>query len=346
MYSSTTQTFKASTTAIASQVTPDLSDLPDLPDLPEAPFVAALEAVPDEDWCRTWPAEITIMLRMTSKRVKEAVDKMRLPAVVCLCRNFWYNFNAKPEFVMIQLLSLVTNCRITTLKLERCNIDWEIQQLKKVLDQCPELTKLDLSGNNFSHGSFVNALIQWEISPLQWKISPQTNFAVCGLISLNLESCDIGNYAVAMFANALRLNKFSELSCLNLKNNFIDDTGAKILAGVLRQCKALTSLKLGSNKISDGAISIIGNLPQCSTLTELDLSNNYINCTIAFEIAKILPKCDALAHLDLSSNLILRAGSITRVLGQCSSLTYLNLKNNKMSESTADYTSSLLHKRS
>jgi len=27
------------------------------------------------DWCKSWPAERTIMLRMTSKKVKEAVDK-------------------------------------------------------------------------------------------------------------------------------------------------------------------------------------------------------------------------------------------------------------------------------
>jgi hypothetical protein len=45
-------------------------------------FAAALGAVPAEDWCRTWGAGRTIMLRRTSKRVKEVVDKMRLPAVV------------------------------------------------------------------------------------------------------------------------------------------------------------------------------------------------------------------------------------------------------------------------
>jgi hypothetical protein len=48
----------------------------------DAPFAAALGAVPAEDWSRTWAAGRTIMLRRTSKRVKEVVDKMRLPAVV------------------------------------------------------------------------------------------------------------------------------------------------------------------------------------------------------------------------------------------------------------------------
>ncbi len=45
----------------------------------DAPFAAALEAIPAEDWCRTWAAGRTIMLRRTSKRVKEVVDKMHLP---------------------------------------------------------------------------------------------------------------------------------------------------------------------------------------------------------------------------------------------------------------------------
>jgi hypothetical protein len=51
-------------------------------------FAATLGAVPAEDWCRTWSAGWTIMLRRTSKRVKEVVDKMRLPAVFRLSRRF------------------------------------------------------------------------------------------------------------------------------------------------------------------------------------------------------------------------------------------------------------------
>jgi hypothetical protein len=71
-------------------------------------FAAALEAVPAEDWCRTWAAGKTIMLRRTSKRVKEVVDKMRLPAVLRLSRSFWGDARngtakAKLQFVMRQL---------------------------------------------------------------------------------------------------------------------------------------------------------------------------------------------------------------------------------------------------
>ena len=51
---------------------------------PTGPFAAAIEAIPPDDWRRTWEACRTIMLRRTSKRVKEQVDKILLPAVVRL----------------------------------------------------------------------------------------------------------------------------------------------------------------------------------------------------------------------------------------------------------------------
>ena len=77
-------------------------------------FAAALGAVPAEDWCRTWAAGRTIMLTRTSKRVKEVVDKMRLPAVVRLIRSFWADARngtvaEKRKFVMCQL-TLMTAC--------------------------------------------------------------------------------------------------------------------------------------------------------------------------------------------------------------------------------------------
>ncbi len=51
-------------------------------------FAAVLATIPTEDWCRTWETDRTIMIRRTSKRVKEEVDKILLPAVVLLCTTF------------------------------------------------------------------------------------------------------------------------------------------------------------------------------------------------------------------------------------------------------------------
>ena len=77
----------------------------------DAPFAAALTTIPAEDWCRTGAAGRTVMLRRTSKRVKEAVDEMRLSAVVRLSRSFWDDHcngteKAKVEFVLRQLAAM------------------------------------------------------------------------------------------------------------------------------------------------------------------------------------------------------------------------------------------------
>jgi hypothetical protein len=68
-------------------------------DLSVDAFPAALGSLPLELWeifimNNTWSSDRTIMLRMTSKRVKELVDKMRPTVVVCWRRSFmeeeWY----------------------------------------------------------------------------------------------------------------------------------------------------------------------------------------------------------------------------------------------------------------
>jgi hypothetical protein len=55
------------------------------------------------------------MLRRTSTRVKEVMDKMRLPAVVRSSRSFWVD--ARNEFVLRQLTLMTAWCRISTLEL-------------------------------------------------------------------------------------------------------------------------------------------------------------------------------------------------------------------------------------
>jgi hypothetical protein len=67
------------------------------------------------------------MLRRTSKRVKDVVDKMRLSAVVRVSRSFWddtHNGTEKEKllFVLQQLMGMSPSCRITTLDLGRCAI--------------------------------------------------------------------------------------------------------------------------------------------------------------------------------------------------------------------------------
>jgi hypothetical protein len=116
-------------------------------------FITALDAVPAEDWCRAWAADRTTMLRMTSKRIKEVVDKMRPPAVVRLSRVFWGDARngtaaEKLRFVFRQLTALAARCRISTLELWHCEMQGQdAERLAGVLVQCPALVHLDLSYN-------------------------------------------------------------------------------------------------------------------------------------------------------------------------------------------------------
>ena len=82
-------------------------------------FAAALGALPPDDWSRTWAAGRTIMLRRTSKKVKEVVDKMRLPAVVRFSRSFWDDARngtemERRQFVLRQLTGMSALCCITS----------------------------------------------------------------------------------------------------------------------------------------------------------------------------------------------------------------------------------------
>ncbi len=91
------------------------------------------------------------MMRRTSKRVKESVDKMRLPAVVRLSRSFCCDTRngtgeAKLEFVFMKLAAMTAWCQITTLELSKCK-GQDAESFAGVLAQCPALVHLDLRGN-------------------------------------------------------------------------------------------------------------------------------------------------------------------------------------------------------
>jgi hypothetical protein len=87
-------------------------------------FMDSLSTLPNEDWRRHWPAEKTLLLRMASKRLRAAVDKLHPPASVYLSRTVWADARsgARPlaaisQFVLLQLSAVPSRCRITTLDL-------------------------------------------------------------------------------------------------------------------------------------------------------------------------------------------------------------------------------------
>jgi hypothetical protein len=238
----------------------------------DAPFAAALEAILGEDRCRTWAAGRTIMLRRTSQRVKEVVDRMQLPAIVSivrLSRSFWDDARngsakAKRQFVLRQLAAMTaktnSRCRISTLELLDCDMKGQdAKRLAGVLAQCPALAHLDLSGNS-----------------------------------------DFGAAGTERLAGVL--GQCRELVHLNLSSNWIGAGGAERLAGVLAQCTALAHLNLSHNLIGIGVESLAGVLGQCPALTYLNLRDNEIGNAGAESLAGVLAQCTALTHLDLWYN--------------------------------------------
>jgi hypothetical protein len=120
-------------------------------------FAACFTIIPAGDLCRTWAADRTIMLRMTSKRFKELVDKLRPPVVVRWSLSFLEDERngtaaEKLKLVFRQLAALSARSRITKLELffdavhtRPCTIKGQdAKRLAGVLAQCPALAHLNL----------------------------------------------------------------------------------------------------------------------------------------------------------------------------------------------------------
>ncbi len=282
-------------------------------------LVALLAAVPQEDWCRTWPACRTIMFRRTSKRIKEQVDKMHLPAVVQRCRDDVNHINStcpslieKLEIVMNKLPLMTSWCRITTL---------EVGGLRDFpLYKTPETFAGMLEGVlGQSAGSLTH---------------------------LDLDSNSLGSDGVRRLAGVLA--QCTELRYLRLSSNDLARAGAVALAGALAHCRALNHLDLRDNEIGPaGAESLPGVLGQCAALARRNLCDNDIGDVGTKRLAGVLAQFTALSHLHLHCNDIGPggAGKLARVLAQCTALTHLDLSDNSIGPGGAGMIAFLFKKK-
>jgi len=259
-------------------------------------FAIALQTVPAEDWCRTWPADRTIMLSKTSKKIKNIIDKMYLPVDVHRSCAFWNdscncNTENKLDFMMKRLKIMTSLNNITTLVLKCCNIQIILHQFIEVLEQCPTLKKLNLKRNNINAegaAMIVKALEQCHNIELTY---------------LNLSINKIGDTGATKVAELLSLEWCPKLAYLNLSLNKIGDTGVESLVSVFEQYPVLIDLDLSHNLIrADGVESLVKVLGQCLTIKHLDLSWNYIGLVEAASIAKRY-------NIDLSSLYQMRTAS-------------------------------------
>ena len=158
------------------------------------------------------------MLRRTSKKVKKVVEKLLLPAVVRLSRDFWNDCRNgtredKLKFVLRQLAAMTACCRITTLELPDCEmVGQDAEILAGVLVQRPPLLHLDLSWN------------------------------------------EIGQLGLGYLSGLLQC---TALTRLNLNYTRSAEGGAERLAAVLVQCPALVHLDLKGNDIIGKALRLL-----------------------------------------------------------------------------------------
>ena len=294
-------------------------------------FIAAIQVIPVDDLCKNWVANRTIMLRMTSKRVKEIVDKLHLPVVVCLHKLTSCKIREDlPLYIMYRLINFSYYNNIEKLTIQYFRIKTIIEDFSKVLEQCKKLKELDLSDGGLKGNSLINAK---NISPDQSaNLVNALNKTSSTLISLNLKNCSIGNEI-----KNLNLKQFSGLTSLNLGGNNIGfyGNGVETIARIameLINCKGLTYLNLDKNNISNyGAENLFKNLSQCSNLDRLDLSMNCIHFYDTDCLVKNLSECTTISHLDLSYNWIKPEGAvnIAKALKKLS-LTHLNLSYNSI----------------
>lgn len=92
-------------------------------------LVNILEIIPSYDLCRSWSADRTIMLRLTSKKVNDAIDKIKPPTIISFNNSFWNNSNndkAKKYELMIKYLSEIsTKNIIISLKIYNIELFYE-----------------------------------------------------------------------------------------------------------------------------------------------------------------------------------------------------------------------------
>jgi Leucine-rich repeat (LRR) protein len=225
-------------------------------------LLEAMRTLPSEAWAHSWPAQRTIMMRKTSKQMRDTVDKMTLPIfVVSRFHKLFYN-DSKPSptehiglaFSQLRVISSV--CLITKIELVDCGLNSEnMHLLARIISDSPDLTYLDIGFNDIQAG--INEIFD-------------------------------------------PLAKCSRLTTLILTGNFIGDVGLKGLEDVVAHLSELQYLDLSRNNItSEGLESFAPSLIFTPRLRFLHLSNNK-TCNGVSTLSSVMHLCSDLIHIDLS----------------------------------------------
>jgi len=287
-----------------------------------------------------WPSNMTIMMRMTSKMIKDIVDNFRPPTKVNLIWSI-YKTNIIKINSTIRCLNII-DLTITEFDNTNQGEDWRYEKndaddiltdsaddiltagaddikstllkLSEMISLNKKLTKLDLS----SCGLHNNCLKYLKKSFKQLKDLSNINLhdnnlflsldfikillSLPKLVSLNLdENTRIWN----IDTDDWDLNPEQTLQLENLSLGFCNiDENADNIFELIRKSPKLRSLDLRENYLDHNSMNqFIESLGQCPNLTDLDISDNRIEDELMKTLFEYLEQHHNLSNLDISGNI-------------------------------------------
>jgi hypothetical protein len=285
-----------------------------------------LETVPSHELARTWYSDMTIILRMTSKSIREAVDKARLPVTVSL---IW------PIYItdIIKINNIIRRLNITSLAIKYFDLETdEYFDEDRYKTKCP-----DDNDNEENEDDEVEVKLQEILKYEEDKLLKLSEIFSLnkGLTVLDLRESELENNSFKFFKEAfpklqnltdliLEGNHFSwsldfiellmllpKLVRLNLDSNpFINEKGCAHSGDIPPgQILHLEELSLCSCDIACGSYNILKFIENCPKLVRLDIGDNGLDDNWVKRLVQTLKQCPNLAYLDLSANYINAEGT-------------------------------------
>jgi hypothetical protein len=289
-------------------------------------ILTILEIVPNIELARTWPASWTIMMRMTSKSMRDAIDKAKLPATVSL---IWpkYRKNILKINRIFELINII-NLNIKCFDFEsdfnfECDesIEYdeerhEHKQIVKIVEEVEIDNEESIEYDESIEYEEDKLLILFDMFSLNE-----------GITVLSLEYCDLKN-------NSLKfLTKLQNLSKLDLKGNNFSLSSEFI--EVVMMLPKLVSLNLDLNENFNKKGCVISQLSHDQFLHLEELSLNHCNIACgSYDILKLIQICPKLVRLNLDNNGLNEEWMkrLEQALRYCPDLAYLDLKCNYIND--------------
>jgi len=280
--------------------------------------------VPNNELARTWHSDMTIILRMTSKIIRDAVDNAQLPATVSL---IWPIYTTD----IIKINSIIRRLNITSLAIKYFDLETDEYFYDILTTEVYRQHHLeDRYITKYPHVDDKDEVRLQEDKLL--KLSEMFSLNK-GLTVLDLRHSELENNSLKFFKEAfsklqnlslkhlnLEGNHFSwsldfiellmllpKLVSLNLNSNpFINEIKGDILPG---QILHLEELSLCSCSIACGSYNILKFIEICPKLVHLNLGDNGLDDNWVKRLVQALKQCPNLAYLDISANYINAEGT-------------------------------------